>query len=152
MSAKTATKRWCDIYGKWSELDEKDQDYVGKVVMGETYLQMHYTDHDDPYMDMPHLTTYDGEAMERCDLLACLMDTFWSGACKKGTDASGKFYPPYGLIERINLQSEFMRERITGSPKKWRSFVSPLAQRFAKGVRKGKIKLKTTGKKGITEI
>lgn len=144
-SYKTQTKRWCDIYGKWSELDPDEQEFVGKVVMGETSLQMHYTDHDDPYIDMPHNTTYDGEAKKRCDMLAQLMDKFWSIKCKKSKGSDGKLRPPYGLVERINLQSEFMRKRITGPPGRWKSFVSPLAQVFAKGVRTGKIKLKPKG-------
>ena len=144
-SYMTKTKRWCDVYGKWSELDPDDQEFVGKLVMGETSLQMHYTDHDDPYMDMAHETTYDGEAKERCNLLADLMRDVWSAKCKESWDSDMKVFPPYGLVERINLQSDYMRGRITGPPGKWKSFVSPLAQKFAKAVRTNKIKLKPKG-------
>jgi hypothetical protein len=142
-SYRTKTKRWCDKYGKWSKLDPDEQDFVGQVVMGETNWQMHYTDHDDPYADMPHDTTYDGNALDRCQLLAELMEDFWSIKCEEGEDAlSGKLVPPYGLVERINLQSDYMLQRMTGPPGKWKEFVSPLAQRLNKAVKDKKVKIK----------
>jgi hypothetical protein len=144
-SYKTATKRWCDIYGKWSKLDFNDQLDIGRLVMGETSLQMHYTDHDDPYADVPHNTTYDNNAKQRCNTLAALMLTFWDVKCPEGKDPAdnNKMYPPYGLVERINLQSDYMKKRISGHPSRWKEFVSPLATELKKKVKGGwKIKKK----------
>lgn len=141
-SKKTKTKRWCDVYGKWSEMDPDDQDLVGKIIMGETNWQMHYTDHDDPYMDMPHDTTYDDNALERCQTLAELMRDVWGPKCKEGKGSDGKLFPPYGLVARINLESNYMLGRMTGPPGSWKEFVSPLAQRLNKAVQDKKVKIK----------
>ena len=96
------------------------------MIMGDTSLQMHFTGHGSYDNDK----TYNGEAKERCNLLDTLMMKFWSIKCKKSKKSTGKFYPPYSLIFRINLQSKYMKNRITGKPKKWRSWVSSLASEY----------------------
>ena len=103
---------------------------------------MHYTDHDDPYAHVDNQTTYDDEAKERCNLLGDLMTTFWSVRCPEAQDqGDGKYYPPYGLVARINLQSVFMQRRITGKPTYWQSWVSPLAQDYSGDLKSGQVPL-----------
>jgi hypothetical protein len=102
---------------------------------------MHYTDHDDPYVHVDNTTTYDSEAEKRCNLLGDLTRDFWSVKCKKAKRSDGKFYPPYGLVNRINLQSAFLKSRLTGTPKRWKSWVSLLAQDFTHALKKRKVKL-----------
>lgn len=130
--------RFSDIYGKWSELEPYQQAWVGAVVMGDTRLQMHYTDHDDPYAHVNNLTTYDDEALKRCNLLADLMKKFWSKKCPKEKNKK-PLDPPYGIVLRLNLQSLYMKQRISGPPKKWKSWVSPLAQDYTQWLKTGSI-------------
>jgi hypothetical protein len=129
---KVKKTRYSDVFGKWSELSTARRSGIGYLVMGETWLQMHYTDHDDPYAHVDNDTTYDDEAKEQCNLLGDLMSGYFTerAKCKNKDDASGKYYPPYGLIGRIDTISSRLRSRITGKPTWWCSWVSPLAQDF----------------------
>jgi hypothetical protein len=114
-------------YGQtWSDLSLASKQSIGFVVMNETSLQMHYTDHDDPYVHVDNDTTYDDECKNECNQLADLMQSKELKAkCK---DSNGKLAPPYSLVHRINAKSAAVRSRITGSPSQWTSWVSPLAQ------------------------
>ncbi|HTO88059.1 MAG TPA: hypothetical protein VMR54_11105 [Thermoanaerobaculia bacterium] len=144
---KRTRQRFCDYYDRWSDLSDDEQMQVGVFVMSELKLQMHYTDHDDPYAHVDDDTTYDGEAKERCNLLADLILEFWADKCPESSDKEEPYYyPPYGLVERINLQSDYMRKRITGNPRLWKSWVSPLAQEVSAELkRKKKVKANPRG-------
>ena len=53
------------FYGQtWRDLSLSSKESVGFMVMGETMRQMHYTDHDDPYVHVDNETTYDDECKE----------------------------------------------------------------------------------------
>jgi hypothetical protein len=117
-----------EYYGqKWLTLSDTSKQSIGFLIMRETYLQMHYTDHSAPY-DAGSSLSYDDETKERCNRLGDLMENY-SRTCdrSKGTD-DGKHYPPYALVYRINMISERFRSRITGRPDSWQSWVSPLAR------------------------
>jgi hypothetical protein len=135
--------RFSDVFGTWGSLSDYRRKAIGYIIMAETFLQMHYTDHDDPYVHVDNDTTYDDEACERCNLLGDLMSTFWAPKCPESQDAAdSKYYPPYGLVHRINMQSTYMRDRITGRPTWWRSWVSPLAQDYSADLKADAVKLK----------
>jgi hypothetical protein len=135
--------RFSDVFGTWGRLRDYRRKAIGYVIMGETFLQMHYTDHDDPYAHVDNDTTYDDEAKERCNLLGELMEDFWATHCPESQDDSdGKRYPPYGLVARINLQSLYMRRRMTGRPTFWCSWVSPLAQDYTADLNSDAVKLR----------
>jgi hypothetical protein len=121
-------------YGQtWTDLSAGSKASIGDLVMGETSLQMHYTDHDDPYAHVDNETTYDDECKQECNRLADLMAQFASVAkCK---DDDGKLRPPYGVVAMLNGSSGMIRERITGFPARWQSWVSPLAQDFTQRLR-----------------
>jgi hypothetical protein len=122
------------FYGQtWAGLSDSAKSTIGDVVMGETSLQMHYTDHDDPYVHVDNDTNYDDECKRECNELADLMQLFEINAkCK---DSDGKLNPPYGLVHMINARSTAVRLRITGFPSRWTSWVSPLAQGFTHRLR-----------------
>lgn len=127
---KEGTKiRMSEYYGQtWTGLSLSAKESIGFLVMGETLLQMHYTDHDDPYVHMDNETTYDSEAKQECNQLADLMRLkALQAKCK---DDDGKVKPPYSLVNRINAKSNKLKAQITGFPKRWESWVSPLAQEF----------------------
>ncbi len=130
-------------YGQtWSGLSPGAKESIGFLVMGETFLQLHYTDHDDPYIHMDNETTYDDECKNECNYLADNMLT--SELKAKCKDGDGKLYPPYELVSRINMMSLDFKFRITEHPKKWESWVSPLAQKFSHNLNKpGATKLVT---------
>jgi hypothetical protein len=132
-------ERFCDEYGKWSELSDAEQFQAGLFVMCELRLQMHYTDHDDPYVHVDNDKNYDGEAKARCNLLADLIVDFWAQKCPESSDEKEPFfYPPYGLVDRLNIQSDYLRKRITGDPRRWKDWVSPLAQDVTARVKRRK--------------
>lgn len=116
-------------YGKkWRDLSPTAKQSIGALVMGETCLQMHYTDHDDPYVHVDNDATYDDECKQECNHLADLMQLLESKArCK---DDDGKLAPPYSIVHRLNLKSLAVKHRITGFPVRWTSWVSPLAQEY----------------------
>jgi hypothetical protein len=137
--------RFSAVFGTWGKLAQERREFIGYIVMGETWLQMHYTDHDDPYAHVDNDTTYDGEAEERCNLLGELIGFHWAPLCPESKDAADdKYFPPYGLVKRINLQSEYMRRRITGKPTYWQSWVSPLAQDYTSALLSGTVHLSTS--------
>lgn len=115
------------FYGQtWKELSPSAKESIGFIIMTETNLQLHYTDHDDPYVHMDNETSYDDESKMLCNELADkMLDDYLESECK---DGDGKVNPPYGLVLEINLASSEMKMKITGFPKEWSSWVSPLAQ------------------------
>lgn len=141
---KASKTRYCDVFGKWSALGVARKAGVGYLVMSETWLQMHYTDHDDPYAHVDNETNYDDEVKERCNLLGDMMTSHFatSAKCKNKDEASGKYFPPYGLVQRINAISSRFRHRISGKPTWWESWVSPLAQDFTDALMRDEIALK----------
>ncbi|AGC48184.1 hypothetical protein MYSTI_06911 [Myxococcus stipitatus DSM 14675] len=126
-----------EYYGqKWLTLSEGSKQSIGFLIMRETYLQMHYTDHSAPY-DAGSPLSYDDETKTACNRLGDLMENF-SRACERSKDADdGKHYPPYALVHRINLASERFRSRITGRPDSWKSWVSPLARSLTRAALTG---------------
>jgi len=78
-------------------------------------------------------TDYDKACRERLTLLHSLMKTFWEPKCEKSTKTNRKLMPPYGLVERINLQSEYMLESIMPRkwPRNWTEYVSNYALDYA---------------------
>ena len=118
-----------DYYGqKWKDLSPSAKESIGFLVMRETSLQMHYTDHDDPYAHVDNETSYDSEAKQECNHVADLMRLkALQAKCK---DGDGKVNPPYGVVNMINSKSRKLKGQITGFPKRWSSWVSPLAQDF----------------------
>jgi hypothetical protein len=76
-------------------------------------------------------TGYDRACRDRLDLLNNLLLTFWQSACSK-SENNGKLNPPYGLVGRINLQSQFMLECISprDSARQWTQWVSNYAKDF----------------------
>ncbi len=104
-------------------LPEPEKVKVANLIQ-ERWGQAHIGDHKG--------TGYDRACLDRLDLLHTLMSTFWQMACEKSSSADGKLNPPYGLVERINLQSLFMQLGITPhkSPKTWTQWVSNYAKDF----------------------
>jgi hypothetical protein len=136
--------RMTTFYGtRWEPLHDDTKHDIGYMIMSETSLQFHYTDHDDPYHHIDTDECYDDNAQERCDQLADLMTTFWKPQCEHAKDkADGKIPPPYGLVERINLQSKYMRNGITGLPRLWTEWVTTLVQDFIADLLSGRVKHK----------
>lgn len=116
-------------YGQtWRGLSPSSKQSIGALVMGETELQMHYTDHDDPYVHVDNTVDYDSECKDECNQVADLLQLFADTAkCK---DGDGRLAPPYSVVNLLNARSTKIKLRITGSPKQWTSWVSPLAQDF----------------------
>jgi hypothetical protein len=114
-------------YGQtWRKLSDSAKGSIGDLVMIETMLQMHYTDHSAPYAHVDPDMNYDDECKKECNDLADLMELFADNA--QCADSDGKLPPPYELVVRINAASSEVRGRITGFPRNWRSWVSTLAQ------------------------
>ncbi len=110
-------------------LSESAKNTIGEVVMGELSLQMHYMDHSVKYTHTDPNANYDRECKMECDELGDRMQLFADEAkCPDATD--NKLYPPYPLVAMINGSSTLIRQRITGSPTQWTSWVSPLAHQF----------------------
>jgi hypothetical protein len=145
MMDKAKKLRFSDVFGTWGDLPASRQETIGYFIMGETWLQMHYTDHDDPYEHVDDDENYNDEAKDRCNQLGDLMTAFWGPHCPESNDESdGKYFPPYGLVQRINAQSNYMRKRITGRPTFWRSWVSPIAQDYSEDLKQDRVRLTTT--------
>jgi hypothetical protein len=139
--SKTVKQPMNTYYGtRWEPLHSDAKHDIAYMIMSETWLQFHYTDHDAPYHHIDSTENYDGNAQARCNLLADVMETFWKDKCPKAKD-DDKFFPPYGLVERINLQSEYMKQRITGKPSYWREWVTDLAQDFTHDLLSETVKL-----------
>lgn len=114
-------------YGQtWTQLSGGAKGSIGELVMSETMLQMHYTDHSAAYAHVNPDMNYDDECKAECNLLADLMRNFAANA--KCQDSDGKLRPPYPLVRMINGASDTVRGRITGFPYQWSSWVSTLAQ------------------------
>ncbi len=132
---KGTKKRQSDYYGQtWSGLSESSKQSIGFEVMRETWLQMHYTDHDDPYVHVDDEANYDDECKEACNELSDAMSLKeMQSTCK---DSDGKLMPPYGLVHQINSASKEVLTRISNHPRNWTSWVSPLAQDFTQYVKR----------------
>lgn len=135
-------KTFADVFGAWSALPASRRNAIGFLVMGETWLQMHYTDHDDPYAHVDNDTNYDDEIKGRCNTLANLVPTYFAVRCPHAKADDEKYNPPYGLVSRINGISQYFKTRITGKPNYWQSWVSPLAQDFSQATGTGEVPLK----------
>jgi len=121
-------------YGQtWTDLSSSSKESIGFIIMGETNLQMHYTDHDDPYINVDNESTYDDECKQECNHLADFMNM--KSMLAKCEDDDGKLDPPYILVYKINAKSREIKGRITGSPQRWTSWVSPLAQEYTHKLR-----------------
>jgi hypothetical protein len=122
-------------YGQeWKPLSASAQESIGSLVMGETSLQMHYRDHSAPYVHVDNDMSYDLEAKQECNHLADMMRLkALKARCK---DGDGKVNPPYSLVQRINHKSRELKSRITGFPRRWRSWVSPLAQDYTASLKR----------------
>jgi hypothetical protein len=121
-------------YGQtWRALSDSSKGSIGDLVMGETMLQMHYTDHSAPYAHVDPDMNYDDECKKECNDLADLMQLFADTATC--ADSDGKLRPPYWLVGAINGASAEIRGRITGFPRNCRSWVSTLAQDYTHKLR-----------------
>lgn len=139
------------FYGaSWSELSNSSKTSIGFLIMGDTWLQMHYTDHDDPYKHIDNDTNYDDQCKARCNRLADLMERRAKNAkCEDDTDK--KLNPPYELVELINLESLKIKLNITGRPGWWKDFVSPLAQDFWNAINNQSYHLSSKGLISVKE-
>jgi len=122
--------------GVATELPEEHKIPIVNIIQ-ERWGQAHIGDHKG--------TGYDQACRDRLTLLTNLLLTFWISACEKSFDKNGKLNPPYGLVERINLQSRFMEHSIMprNSPRSWTQWVSNYAKDFtdlAKKPFRGRIK------------
>jgi hypothetical protein len=133
-----------EFYGQtWSGLSASSKKSIGFLVMSETMLQMHYTDHDDPYVHVDNSQNYDDECKEECNHVADRMAAAEMTA--KCQDDDGKLAPPYAIVHDLNLKSQEVRMRITGFPKRWSSWVSPLAQDLTHELSSGPLAPKARG-------
>jgi hypothetical protein len=109
--------------GKAAALSEEAKVPIVNLIQGR-WGQAHIGNH--------KATGYDQAARDRLTLLTDLLLTFWEDACEKSSDAAGKLNPPYGLVERINLQSKFMLNGIMprDAPKSWTLWVSNYAKDY----------------------
>lgn len=118
----------------WSGLSYGSKRSIGFVVMTETGRQMHYTDHDDPYIHVDNDTCYDDEAKKECNQVA---DFFQQRAIIAGCkDAKKKLRPPYVAVTLLNQKSEKLKRQISGSALYWESWVSSLAQELTAELKK----------------
>lgn len=131
-------------YGQtWAGLSDGAKGSIAATIHMEICLQMHYTDHDDPYVHVDHSASYDGQCKQACNDVADYMELKASVCPEKGDD--GKLMPPYGLVHMLNEESADMKDNITGVPAKWKSWVSPLAQNTTHELRTGKLNFSTKG-------
>ena len=127
-------------YGQtWTDLSLSAKQSIGNIIMGETGLQMHYSDHDDPYVYGDNMTTYDDECKQECNHLADFMKL--KAKQSKCKDGDGKLNPPYNLVQKINNKSKAIENRITGFPILWKSWVSQLAQNYTQHLKINKAPL-----------
>ena len=142
--AEGTKKRQSEYYGKsWKNLSDGAKESVAFVLMEETFLQMHYTNHNDPYIYVDNNKNYDDECKKRCNQLSDFMEM--KSALAKCPDADDKLGPPYELVAKINAISSSMRSNITGNPRFWSDFVSPLAQEYANSVKTGRRSVTSRG-------
>lgn len=135
--------KFSQFYGhKWSQLSKTAQAGAANIIMIETWLQMHYMNHGTPY-DVGASKSYDLEAKDACDRLGDLAENFHR-LCERSKD-DGKHFPPYSLVHRIGLVSERIRQRITGRPDRWKSWVSPLARGLSRSLEQGRERLASRG-------
>jgi hypothetical protein len=108
---------------KWGDMSEEDKIPIVNIIQSK-WGQAHIGDHKG--------TGYDRACRDRLTLLHNLLMTFWEPECKKSNDDNGKLIPPYGLVERINLQSQHMCNTIMPrkSPGEWSQWVSNYAKDF----------------------
>jgi hypothetical protein len=131
-------------YGQsWSALSDSSQKSIGHLVMLETWLQMHYTDHGKPYSAGSSLS-YDSETKLSCNHLGHIVENFHL-ACERSKGDDGKNYPPYALVHRINQEADYFKLRITGRPDRWKSWVSPLARGLTQAIEQGRERLMSRG-------
>ncbi len=132
-----------EYYGQtWKGLSSSSKEGVAYPVMLETWLQMHYTDHRKAY-DAGSPRSYDLEAKDACDRLGDLMENLHR-SCERSKE-DGKHFPPYALVHRINHVSQMFRQRITGRPDRWKSWVSPLARSLSRALEQGRERLLSKG-------
>jgi hypothetical protein len=132
-----------EYYGQtWRGLSDSSKQSIGYLVMLETWLQMHYTDHRTPY-DPGSAKSYDLETKGACDRLGDLAENHHR-ACERSR-GEDKHYPPYSLVHRINAASTRFRQRITGRPDRWMSWVSPLARSLSKALTQGRERMANKG-------
>lgn len=131
------------FYGQtWSGLSGSSKESISFVVMQETWLQIHYTDHDDPYEEMSPYASYDQECIDLCDELGNdITKRMKDSICPECGRKPKEYDPPYEVVNEINQISKKLKNRITGKPTRWRSWVSPLAKQFTKDLLAKKIRL-----------
>jgi hypothetical protein len=123
-------------YGQtWKGLSNSSKQSIGYLVMLETWLQMHYTDHSAPY-NPGTPQNYDSEVKQRCNQLGDLTTNFHI-LCERSKGDDGKHYPPYSLVHQINQLSDYFKMQITGRPDQWKSWVSPIARRLTQDLAAG---------------
>lgn len=136
------------FYGQtWGGLSDSSKESIANLIMSETWLQVHFSDHGKIYRfvdrDDDDDECYDDECITRCNQLAAYMQQRSDAAkCK---DEDGKLNPPYGLVLLINNKSAGMKMRITSNPRFWESWVSPLAEKFTADIRSKKYGLRKRG-------
>jgi hypothetical protein len=113
--------------------------------MGDTWLQMHFTSHGAGYKHIDATINYNKEVLQQLDLLSDALSTRVVAHCPHAKDPEDDLYfPPYGLVTRLNALSARFERRITGKPSLWRSFVSPLAQDYGNDTATGQFQIKHT--------
>lgn len=131
---KTGTKtKQSKYYGQtWTDLSPSAKESIGFLLMGETSLQMHYTDHSAAFPGSAD--SYDDICKGLCNELADLITSYYSSATCK--DSDDKVAPPYSVVNRINSYSKRVKRKITGHPSRWSAWVSPLAHDFTTALNK----------------
>ena len=122
---KSGTKiKQSAFYGQtWLDLSASVKESIGFLLMGETSLQMHYTDHSAVFAGSAG--SYDDICKSLCNGLADAVSLSYGAAkCK---DDDGKVAPPYAVVIRTNGLSRKVKRKITGHPENWSAWVSPLA-------------------------
>ncbi|NOJ79984.1 AHH domain-containing protein [Myxococcus xanthus] len=134
---ETQKRPMAQYYGQtWEGLSPTSKQSITYLIMAETWLQVHFTDHSATYGGGSTLS-YDTETKEACDQLSDLMANF-DIVCERSKDGDGKRYPPYALVHRINAASQRFRQRITGHPERWKSWVSPFANAYTREIQTGR--------------
>lgn len=114
---------------KWGSLSPEEKIRIIDIIQSK-WGQAHIGDHKG--------TDYDKACRDRLTLLHSLMKTFWEPKCEKSTKTNDKLMPPYGLVERINLQSKYMLQCIMPRkwPRNWTEYVSNYALDYAEQYKK----------------
>lgn len=134
-------------YGQtWRDLSTSSKESIAFTVMNETWLQMHYTDHDDPYEDMSPYASYDQECLDVCNTIEEDVAMRMAGSkCPECGKKIDKHDPPYEVVGEINTGAQDIRGNITGNPSGWTSWVSPLARMFTKRLQESRVRLSSRG-------